>query len=72
MHQESSTAQGIPVRCFKCREGCIHLEYGNAVFTFSQQQFCLLAEVIGETHRRVLAESEPSVGSLEFTEFLVM
>ncbi|MEP7338631.1 MAG: hypothetical protein ABI977_12905 [Acidobacteriota bacterium] len=72
MHQESSTAQGIPVRCFKCREGCIHLEYGNALFTFTQQQFCLLAEVIGETHRRVLAESEPNVESLEFTESLVM
>ena len=60
------------MRCFKCREGCIHLEYGNAVFTFTQQQFCLLAEVIAETHRIVLAEREPTVESLEFAESLVM
>jgi len=72
LHQESPTAQGIPVRCFKCREGCIHLEYGNAVFTFTKQQFCLLADIIGETHRRILAESEPAADLLEFTESLVM
>lgn len=60
------------MRCFKCREGCVHLEYGNAVFTFTQEQFCFLADVVAETHRRVLAEREPSVESLEFAESLVM
>lgn len=72
MHQESSTAQGIPVRCFKCRQGCIHLEYGNAVFTFTEQQFRVLVEVIGETYKLMQAESEPSIESLEFTQSLMM
>lgn len=62
----------LPVRCFKCREGCFHLEYGNAVFTFTPQQFGVLAEVIGETYRMVQAENEPNIESLEFTESLVM
>ncbi len=64
----------MPVRCFKCTEGCVHLEYGNAMFTFTQQQFRQLAEVIGETYRRIQAdaESEPSLESLEFVESMVM
>lgn len=62
----------MPVRCYKCREGCVHLEFGNAMFTFTRQQFCALAEVVNETHRRLQAESDPTPESLEFVETLVM
>jgi len=72
LHQESLTAQGIPVRCFKCGEGRIHLEYGIAAFTFTEQQFRVLAEVIGETYKLMQAESEPNIESLEFTQSLMM
>lgn len=42
------------------------------MFTFTKQQFCALAEVIAETHKRIQAETEPTPDSLEFVESLVM
>lgn len=72
MHHETNDTLRIPVRCYKCAEGCIHLEYGNAMFTFTQQQFRVLAEVVGETFRRIQVETEPTADSLEFAESLVM
>jgi hypothetical protein len=42
------------------------------MFTFTPPQFRALAEVIGETYRRLQAEVEPTVESLEFAESLVM
>jgi hypothetical protein len=60
----------FPVRCFRCSEGCIHLEYGNALFTFTPQQFRVLAEVIVEAYRRVQCDAAPDVD--EFPESLMM
>ncbi|HKX27268.1 MAG TPA: hypothetical protein VJ302_06215 [Blastocatellia bacterium] len=63
----------IPVRCYKCLEGCIHLEYGNAVFTFTEQQFTVLAEVITETYGKIKAESTVEESdSLECAKPLLM
>jgi hypothetical protein len=72
LNHETTETLRFSVRCYKCAEGCIHLEYGNAMFTFTQQQFRVLAEVIGETFRQIQAESESTAKSLEFTESLVM
>jgi hypothetical protein len=44
------------VACFKCVEGCIHLEYDNLMFTFTQTQFLAFSEVINETRRLLLEE----------------
>ncbi len=71
-YHDTNQTPRIAVRCFKCDAGCIHLEYGNAMFTFTPPQFRALAEVIGETYRRLQAEAEPAVESLEFAESLVM
>ncbi len=72
LNHETTENRRLPVRCYKCAEGCIHLEYGNAMFTFTQQQFRVLAEVVVETYRRIQVETDPNVESLEFTESLVM
>ncbi len=73
--QETGSAQSggylLPVNCFKCSEGCVHLEYGNIIFTFTQPQFRTLAEVIG----KVYGELETERAELEFSrceESLVM
>ncbi|MGE0126928.1 MAG: hypothetical protein AB7U82_02395 [Blastocatellales bacterium] len=56
-HQhDHAEAYRLPVSCFKCSEGCVHLEYGNALFTFTQPQFRVLAEVIGKVYRELEAE----------------
>jgi hypothetical protein len=56
--QEARTggAYRLPVNCFKCSEGCVHLEYGNILFTFTQPQFRALAEVIGKVYGELEAE----------------
>jgi hypothetical protein len=46
----------LPVNCFRCFEGCVHLEYGNILFTFTQPQFRALAEVIGKVYGEIEAE----------------
>ena len=46
----------LRVNCFKCSEGCLHLEYGNLTFTFSPEQFLAFSEVITESRRLLLEE----------------
>ena len=60
-NNESNESPRVPVRCFKCVAGCIHLEYGAALFTFTEPQFRALAEVVGEAYRQLQAEREASV-----------
>jgi hypothetical protein len=45
-----------PVNCFRCSEGCVHLEYGNILFTFTRPQFRALAEAIGKVYGEMEAE----------------
>ena len=72
MTRETIGHQHWGVRCYECSGGCIHLEYGNAMFTFTKEQFRALAEVIVETHKRIQAQAKPTSDSLEFVESLVM
>ncbi len=58
-HDEEARSGGVyrlAVNCFKCSEGCVHLEYGNILFTFTQPQFRALAEVIGKVYSEIEAE----------------
>jgi len=61
----------LPVNCFKCSEGCVHLEYGNILFTFTQPQFRALAEVIGRVYSELEAERAEQDFSY-YAESLVM
>jgi hypothetical protein len=71
--QDTNETSRVPVRCFKCAAGCVHLEYGNAQFTFTQPQFRALAEVIGAAYRQLQAEHETDEKeSLDLTAPLVM
>lgn len=56
--QEARSQEGcrLPVNCFRCSEGCVHLEYGNIIFNFNQAQFRALAEVIGKVYGEIEAE----------------
>lgn len=49
----------MPVRCFRCKEGCVHLEYGNIVFTFTTEQFTVLANVIGKVQQEIVEAEMP-------------
>jgi hypothetical protein len=51
----------LAINCYKCSEGCVHLEYGNIFFTFTRQQFDVLAEVIGRVARELEEERFASV-----------
>jgi len=58
-HDQEARREGgyrLPVNCFRCSEGCVHLEYGNILFTFTQPQFRALAEVIGKIYGEMEAE----------------
>ena len=58
-HDQEAHSEGgyrLPVNCFRCSEGCVHLEYGNIIFTFTQPQFRALAEVIGKLYGEMEAE----------------
>ena len=58
-HDQESRSEGgylLPVNCFRCSAGCVHLEYGNVQFTFTQRQFRALAEVIGKVCGELEAE----------------
>jgi hypothetical protein len=58
-HDQEARSEGVyrlPVNCFRCSEGCVHLEYGNIIFTFTQPQFRALAEVIGKVYGEMEAE----------------
>lgn len=59
-NQEARSEGGcrLEIDCFRCSEGCVHLEYGNILFTFSQTQFRVLAEVIGKVYREIEAERD--------------
>jgi hypothetical protein len=57
-HRALAEDSRIAVACFKCSEGCIHLEYANLVMTFTQDQFLAFSEVITETRRRLLQEQD--------------
>lgn len=64
MFHRALTEDGrIAVTCFKCSEGCIHLEYANLMMTFTQDQFLALSEVIMETRRLLLQERDQSDSS---------
>jgi hypothetical protein len=54
--EPKSGSYRLPVNCFRCSEGCVHLEYGNILFTFTQPQFRALAEVIGKVYSELEAE----------------
>ena len=54
--QSSGSERNLPINCFKRSEGCIHLEYGNIIFSFTQSQFRALAEVVGKVHRDLESE----------------
>jgi hypothetical protein len=59
MARRALTEDGrIAVACFKCSEGCIHLEYANMVLTFTQAQFLAFSEVVTETRRLLLREQD--------------
>jgi hypothetical protein len=58
-HDQEARSEGgyrLPVNCFRCSEGCVHLEYGNIIFTFTQPQFRALAEVIGKVYGEMEGE----------------
>jgi hypothetical protein len=61
----------MPVNCYKCSEGCVHLEYGNIIFTFTQPQFRALAEVIGKVYGELEAERAEQ-GFSDYVESFVM
>jgi len=71
--QEARSEGGhrLLVNCFKCSEGCVHLEYGNIIFTFTQPQFRALAEVIGKVYGEMEAERAEQEFS-HYAESLVM
>jgi hypothetical protein len=48
----------IAVNCYTCTAGCVHLEYGNLMLTFTPQQFLALSEVIGKVRQQLLMENE--------------
>lgn len=57
-HKQAPAAAVARVRCYKCAEGCLHLEYGNVMLTFSEEQFLAFAEVVTTTRQRLLQERE--------------
>ncbi|HEU0184828.1 MAG TPA: hypothetical protein VFS27_05900 [Blastocatellia bacterium] len=67
-HNQEAQSEGayrLPVNCFRCSEGCVHLEYGNIIFTFTPPQFRALAEVIG----KVYGEMESERAEQEFSHY---
>jgi hypothetical protein len=64
----------LEVACYKCTAGCIHLEYANVMFTFTQEQFLSFSEVIGTTRRTLLQERQTDLTENPFAnvEELVM
>lgn len=56
-HQTEDCSR-LPINCYVCSEGCVHLGYGNLSATFTPQQFSALADVIGKVHRQLAARHE--------------
>jgi hypothetical protein len=69
--ERSDAGYRLPVNCFRCSEGCVHLEYGNITFTFTPPQFRALAEVIGKVYGEMEAERAEQEFS-NYAETLVM
>lgn len=71
---ETNRPLRLRVHCFKCSEGCLHLEYGNLTFTFSPEQFLAFSEVITESRRLLLEECAAAGGAEPFvpTDSFVM
>jgi hypothetical protein len=69
---ELSSTQRLRVHCFKCSEGCLHLEYGNLTFTFSPEQFLAFSEVITESRRLLLEERDAKAESFMPADAFVM
>ncbi|HEY8461365.1 MAG TPA: hypothetical protein VIM99_13340 [Blastocatellia bacterium] len=65
--QDARSERGyrLPVNCFRCSEGCVHLEYGNIVFTFTPPQFRALAEAVC----KVYGEMQAGRAEEEFTNY---
>ena len=73
-HDQDAQSDGgyrLPVNCFRCSDGCVHLEYGNILFTFTQPQFRTLAEVIGKVYVELKDERNEEEFS-QYAESLVM
>ncbi|HYE75855.1 MAG TPA: hypothetical protein VEF04_21100, partial [Blastocatellia bacterium] len=63
----------LNINCHKCSAGCIHLEYGNLMLTFSQEQFLAFSEVISKTRLLLLQERQTeSIELFSETQALVM
>lgn len=57
-HRALTEGGRVAVACFKCSEGCIHLEYANLMMAFTPEQFLAFSEVITETRRLLLQEQD--------------
>lgn len=62
----------LPISCYVCSEGCVHLGYGNMLATFTPQQFSVLADVIGKVHRQLAARAAQHEEDLADCAALVM
>ncbi len=64
----------IGFACYKCSEGCVHVEWANMMVTFTADQFLSFSECVTEVRRRLLAEREAMEGLVETpgVETLVM
>lgn len=69
---ELNGTQRLRVNCFKCSEGCLHLEYGNLTFTFSPEQFLAFSEVITESRRLLLEERNANAETFMPADAFVM
>lgn len=55
----------IGFACYKCSEGCVHMEYANITVTFTADQFLNFSECVTEVRRRLLEEREAVEGLAE-------
>lgn len=59
----------IGFACYKCSEGCVHMEYANIMVTFTADQFLNFSECVTEVRRRLLEEREAAEGLAENAGF---
>jgi hypothetical protein len=52
----------IGFACYKCSEGCVHMEYANIMVTFTVDQFLNFSECVTEVRRCLLDEREAMEG----------
>jgi hypothetical protein len=66
MHNFLSEDGKVKFACYKCSEGCVHLEYANLMITFTAEQFLNFSECVTEVRRRILVEREATAeGAME-------